>query len=160
MHCLIPILSCIRLSRCPISPTDRLVFHLHSDELGLVVSAAPELYGGEPLPVAEGEPEDEDGPPFILREHKLGVAFWCIPALFGYAQQVFKAARLVLNSTFDMAITPELATTILQSTRTILCVNADHYTAWNARKRLIKLGRSELQYVGPLLCLLPHFYES
>lgn len=39
--------------------------------------------------VSESESGDEKGAPFICREHKLGIAMWCIPDLYRFATDLF-----------------------------------------------------------------------
>src|SRR5687767_36498 len=59
------------------------------EELGLVVHASPALFGQG----KDDEDAEDDGPPFILREHRLGIAFWCIPSLFSHAVSAFNRTR-------------------------------------------------------------------
>ena len=74
---------------------------LYSDELGLVLSAKEEHYRDEANTIMEDTDDVDDGtasasgmemeePPFLLREHSLGVAFWCIPILLQYAVSRFR----------------------------------------------------------------------
>jgi hypothetical protein len=153
---------------------------LFSDELGLVLSVDPSLY--EDLAVASGDDdggvsaalriarlcadpllrdtsEGEGGQPFILKSHKLGIAYWCIPRIVQYCLKHFvslKTAALraindALSSSSPAASTvysltsrylhllpTSLLRDLLSCTRNLLCVNADHYTAWNVRKHILQ----------------------
>lgn len=90
-------------------------------------------------------------PPFIVAEgSKLGVAFWSIPFLIKQAQKRFsKIKQIMINNVgkiaglnqHDSSSTTEesvpLHIELLRCTRILLLINADHYTAWNARKTLL-----------------------
>ena len=93
-----------------------------------------------PLPAAlyAELPPHSDCPPFILRkdEHALGVAFWAVPLLMRHASALFKALRRDTPQ-HSVAVDESSADPLLQCTRTLLLVNADNATAWNARKRRI-----------------------
>lgn len=62
--------------------------------------------------------------PFFLNDHKLGIAYWCIPVLYSYCETHFRMMKhqVVLNSK-----------ELMQLTRAMLMINADCYTAWNVR---------------------------
>ena len=59
-----------------------------------MIQASPSLFGEKG---ADLDPDD-DGPPFILREHKLAIAFWCIPPLFKFAANSFNEMRKTLEA--------------------------------------------------------------
>jgi hypothetical protein len=84
---------------------------------------------------------------FQLHEHKLGVAFAAVAPLFAHAYGVYLRARKQMD-----CLDIDLARVILQSTRTMMLVNADHYSAMNSRKRLICAGlhscREELLFLS------------
>ena len=73
-------------------------------------------------------PPHSSCPPFLLRpvDHALGVAFWAVPLLFRHSSAAFAAQRLQPHG--------ELLS-MMRCTRTLLLINADNATAWNARKR-------------------------
>ena len=111
-----------------------------------------------PLPAAlQAElPPHSDCPPFILRkdEHALGVAFWAVPLLMRHASALFKALRRDAPQR-SAALDESSADALLQCTRTLLLVNADNATAWNARKRrLVELGDERGSLTAPLLAEL------
>ncbi len=106
-------------------------------------------------------------PIVVMESTKLGIAFWCIPLLVRFAMLRFqelrsrmKAEALDSKQLVDMARTAlaqagkgasldSLVTTagpskclplpldLLYCTRILLLINADNYTAWNARKLLL-----------------------
>jgi hypothetical protein len=100
-----------------------------ADSYALIVHAMHALRAAF-TKAADDNEEEEFCVPFILHEHKLGIAYWCIPVLFKYAVQQFNNNNNN-NSSSDK---------LLESTRCIVLINADHYTAWNARKRLMLSG--------------------
>lgn len=52
------------------------------------------IFTGNRALLCADEPENEDdGPAFILREHKLAVAFWCIAPMFADAVKQLNALR-------------------------------------------------------------------
>ncbi|CEO96783.1 hypothetical protein PBRA_005387 [Plasmodiophora brassicae] len=106
------------------------------DELGLVLSAAPTEFGDTSGDVgAGGESGAADGgPPFYHNHHKLGIAFYAIPILMRYVSRLFNDMRRRL---LDEPGAPVDAILMHQVTRALLLVNADHYTAWAQRRRLI-----------------------
>lgn len=92
----------------------------HIDEMGLVVSTAP--FSGD-----SGGADDADarGRPFVLVDHKLGVAFWAVKPLFRWLVAAFRAARAQPQ--------PQSAH-VLRVTRALVLVQADDAGAWAARK--------------------------
>jgi protein prenyltransferase alpha subunit repeat containing protein 1 len=69
---------------------------------------------------------------FVLKEHKLGVAAWAIQPLFVHAKAALES--LLEAERAANAQVPQL----LRVTRAVLLVSADHFPAWNARKRVIE----------------------
>jgi hypothetical protein len=102
-------------------------------ELGLLLLPEPSnlqsitsidsLLNTEILPSLSLEKKHETSA-VILKDHKLAIAFWSIPLFYSHAYQLF------LSSSQDENV-------LLQSTRAMLLINADCYTAWNRRKRVI-----------------------
>lgn len=96
-------------------------------------------------------------PPLTVCGHKLGIAFWCVPSLYVAASAEFQAARGRLlrprarqtDGGGDGAEGPgptTLPTTacwarLARSSRAMVLISADCYTAWNARKRMVTAGR-------------------
>lgn len=86
-------------------------------------------------------------PPFIVMEGtKLGISFWSIPFLIKYALKIFQQARQRVKGMMREEITRRAASqdqtehvhvALINSTRLLLLVNADNYTAWNMRKLLL-----------------------
>jgi len=117
-----------------------------------------ELFG-ELIKLTDSDPDIDEmgllvspkrkGPPFILEEHKLGIAFWCIAPLYSYAFKLFTAVVRTIKC--GEAILPAAAKTLAESSRCILMINPDAHTCWNIRKRLIKSGKlmanKELRYL-------------
>ena len=126
-------------------------------ELGLLLpsSSASALIHSPPSPLlvipplppslSSSLPPHSVGPPFVLRldEHALGIAFWAVPSLFHFSTATFRRAHALLPpSPSSPSPTPAplpsaLALSVLHSTRALLLINADHNTAWNARKVLL-----------------------
>jgi protein prenyltransferase alpha subunit repeat containing protein 1 len=73
---------------------------------------------------------------FLLYEHKLGLCFSYIPALYGYVHSLFAELR--------QQPTPQSgsleAKRAIEVSRAIVLINADNYSCWNYRKRLINEG--------------------
>ncbi|KAF0685699.1 Aste57867_22446 [Aphanomyces stellatus] len=74
---------------------------------------------------------EEEGEAFVLADHKLGICMTKVPAIHGQSKHAF----------FEAAKAKDHDDTILATTRAMLLVCADFYTAWNARKSLITSGR-------------------
>ncbi|KAK2552892.1 Protein prenyltransferase alpha subunit repeat-containing protein 1 [Acropora cervicornis] len=68
----------------------------------------------------------------VLENHKLGVKSWCIKPLFLFAYNKLIRSRLKGRKHF--------ITESVQLTRAVLLINAECYTAWNARKEMIASG--------------------
>lgn len=93
--------------------------------------------------------------PLLLVESKLGVPFWVVKYLYKTALIRFYKCRAIrqsqeramnnpnpslgnsCSSRDDQHIYDALSNELHQCTRIILLVSADHYTAWNERKRLL-----------------------
>ena len=69
----------------------------------------------------------------------MGVAFWAVPLLFRHSSKLFSLVRQ--QSTPALLSTGECEL-LLCSTRTLLLINPDNATAWNARKRLLSANQS------------------
>ena len=91
-------------------------------------------------------------PPFVLRkdEHALGVAFWAVPLLFGHSARLFARLRPhITTPTHELSSDDRLS--LVNCTRTLLLINPDNASAWNARKRL--LSAYQLSAAAELLFL-------
>lgn len=73
--------------------------------------------------------------PIVIQDHRLGLAYWCLPALYKSAYSRF-SSLLMLNDN-GAVLSPQDQTTLLQCTRCMLLINADCYTAWHRRKKVI-----------------------
>jgi protein prenyltransferase alpha subunit repeat containing protein 1 len=116
------------------------------DELGLVQSV--DIFTNSPQGQAlELEAADANAAAqqlqqgFILTEHKLGIAFWAIPLLFHASNDLFGELYSLFKAN---EATSEQVQLLIGALRCLLLINADHYTAWNARKQL--LLSNQLQY--------------
>eukprot|EP00741_Cyanophora_paradoxa_P010022 tig00000157_g9708.t1 len=117
------------------------------DEMGVMLSSGLEsnrdlgksLLGVLALAARLGPQGD---PPLVVENHKLGVAPWFIPVLYVQARKAFAEALPSLRERVRAGERPdqELARRLLSCTRGVLLVNADHGTAWNARKRALEAG--------------------
>ena len=83
-------------------------------------------------------------PPFLLRkdEHALGVAFWAVPLLFRHSSAIFsqqqqQRRRSMRRPTQQQPQSSGEGEQLLRCTRTLLLINPDNATAWNARKWLL-----------------------
>jgi len=116
----------------------------------------------------EEENENENGAPFFVWKGCLGIAFWAIPLVYQHAwTQLIPLLRLFMKrqpprqtvgqkeegGEEDDGEKQIWAKRAEQLSRVVLLINADNYTAWNLRKRLIsETGTSsyeELKYVCP-----------
>lgn len=78
---------------------------------------------------------------FLCQEHKLGVAHWCVPIMFGHCNKSFKELHAALpkhcaSPTSSQANRTALSpwdTQLLSVSRGLLLISADVYTAWNTR---------------------------
>lgn len=88
-------------------------------------------------------PPHSSCPPLLLRrdEHALGVAFWAVPLLFRHSSQLLATLRQQPAEQLSAADCDSL----MRATRTLLLVNADNATAWNARKRRLSSATSPPQ---------------
>lgn len=123
------------------------------DELGLVISA--NTADINPDAASNKDVSQSCLPPaFYLQSHKLAIAFAAISALYTYAGNIFRQYK---SSTLDSDITTQ--TSLIQSTRVILLINADHYTSWNIRKSLFSKSflsyEQELAFVSLVLSKHP-----
>jgi len=99
------------------------------DEFGLVVDTTASVY----QPTKTSKPSSPG--PFMLVEHKLGVTYACVPILLRHATKRFRQ----ICRQWDTA-----QAELLDLTRVMLLVNADNYTAWNNRKKVLEpMLRSE-----------------
>jgi len=74
--------------------------------------------------------------PFIHKDHRIGLSFWCLPLLYQYAYTTL--INLDRNDT-DPVVLKDL-------TRAILLINADCMTAWNVRKDLMCKRKNEMTW--------------
>lgn len=133
-----------------------------SDELGVIFTVPPaNTAQPEPTTASGGTASAEEAtqasePHFILQQHKLGVSVHSIHPLVNEAREAFPAARrdyfLAREEGKDVSGgnpdgvrgggggEAEAAGTLLCVTRALLLVNADHGSAWNARKKLVSDG--------------------
>ena len=65
-------------------------------------------------------------------DHALGVAFWAVPRLFRHSSAIFNRQRQSGQRKEE-----ESADELMRCTRTLLLINPDNATAWNARKRMM-----------------------
>ena len=95
-----------------------------------------------PAPLLPFLPPHSSCPPFILRqdEHALGVAFWAVPLLARHSTTLFNTCRRHSQQHGGTAD----CETLVQCTRTLLLINPDNATAWNARKCLLAVSVSSL----------------
>lgn len=129
---------------------------LNSDELGIIFCKPP----AKEAPAADPADSDDANagatsssePHFILQEHKLGVSVHSVHPLINEARRAFLAARedytcarrgeLGSDSTDQQGTgcgdVVAAARRLLSVTRALLLVNADHGSAWNARKALVR----------------------
>lgn len=130
--------------------TFHLSFIIISDELGIIFCKSPPQSAADDA--NSGEATSSSEPHFILQEHKLGVSVHSVHPLINEARRAFPAARedyerkrrmvLESDSTDQLGADGadlEAATERLMSvTRALLLVNADHGSAWNARKASVR----------------------
>ena len=131
------------------------------DEIGFVVDTEENHFGelvpdrekgiSEDLdhPCSFSDPEPcrhaEHGSAFVLCEHKLGIAYWCIPSILAAAHAKLNRLLLLLK---DPESEPNIdrnhvEKSILESTRAILLINSDFYSGWNFRKIMLTRLQSE-----------------
>lgn len=107
-------------------------------------------------------PDDVIGSPYHVNveEGALGVAMWAIPRLFKQSNKHFRISRQRLNDSIDQSknqppdqlrntIDPSIIQSVIQSTRILLMINADHQSAWNARKRILISRLNDVSINGP-----------
>ncbi|KAJ3408756.1 Protein prenyltransferase alpha subunit repeat-containing protein 1 [Chytridiales sp. JEL 0842] len=93
--------------------------------------------------------------PFVLVDGYLGVPGNIVPLLYKKASMVFFGYKSVIR---DMDALSKLAVDdvdqLCHSSRVLLLINPENYTAWNLRKRLITLGKITLEYDLSLMDLI------
>ena len=98
------------------------------DEVGLVFSAAEPSAVGGAAALSDGDAVTRRRAvaraSVVLHEHKLGLAFSALPALYSAARALFMRRPLADG-------------VAARATRSMLLVNADCYVAWAMRKRLV-----------------------
>ncbi|XP_068693443.1 protein prenyltransferase alpha subunit repeat-containing protein 1-like isoform X2 [Montipora foliosa] len=83
----------------------------------------------------EGEQGSEKEDAFVVENHKLGIRSWCIKPLFLFSYNKLIRSRLKGRKDCNLTVTESV-----QLTRAVLLINAECYTAWNARKEMITSG--------------------
>ncbi|XP_029193206.2 protein prenyltransferase alpha subunit repeat-containing protein 1-like [Acropora millepora] len=83
----------------------------------------------------QGEQGSQEENLLVLENHKLGVKSWCIKPLFLFAYNKLIRSRLKGRKHFSLTVTESV-----QLSRAVLLINAECYTAWNARKEMIASG--------------------
>ncbi len=81
---------------------------------------------------------DEGEKPIQRIDSALGIARWCIPGLFQSALKTFRKAKEEMKT---LKVVPPSSSIelnsvqrkLFESTRCILLINVDNYTAWNTR---------------------------
>jgi hypothetical protein len=89
--------------------------------------------------------QDSNGPAFYLKDHNLAIAFWCVPFVYKHALKTFIQSRHVVDEmlTKHYQLSIDLQSKLIDvhdSSRVLVLVNADNYSAWNARKYLLLCG--------------------
>eukprot|EP00123_Amoebidium_parasiticum_P019879 comp35281_c0_seq1/m.47315 comp35281_c0_seq1/g.47315 ORF comp35281_c0_seq1/g.47315 comp35281_c0_seq1/m.47315 type:complete len:401 (-) comp35281_c0_seq1:76-1278(-) len=81
---------------------------------------------------------------FFCQEHKLGVPAWAAQPLASVAQRtIFKHQAQILGDT----VAPDsTVNSLLYATKVLLLIDADHYTAWNIRRRLTQKKHIDPQH--------------
>jgi len=83
--------------------------------------------------------------PIVIQDHKLGLAYWCLSALFKSAHSKFvslldkypeKKSSSSSGGDCD-SMCHEDQELFLECTRCMLLINADCYTAWHRRKKIL-----------------------
>ncbi|XP_073242726.1 protein prenyltransferase alpha subunit repeat-containing protein 1-like [Porites lutea] len=105
------------------------------------------------------EHNDEKEDPFIIVSHKLGIKSWCIKPLFLFAYNKLIRSRIKGKKDCNLSVTESV-----QLSRAVLLVNAECYTAWNARKEMITSGVLNLvddwKFSGVVLSKHPRSAET
>lgn len=140
-----------------------LALPITSDEMGIIFNIPPP--GGKTNKAQDTgvEPAQRGSDPqFMLHEHKLGVSVHVVHPLINEARGAFPAARAAYNrargAVGELAenrpagdVGPSCspkheppgaadAKRLLSVTRALLLVNADHGSAWNSRKEVVRDG--------------------
>ena len=78
------------------------------DALGLVYLADPKVFEegskkADNVTVDRTLDHEDHGPPFLLSEHNLGIAFWCIPLLLQHVYPAFHKEIKVLGTSIKFS---------------------------------------------------------
>lgn len=120
-----------------------------SNELGIIFIPPPNSSAeGKKSDTGQAQEAVLSEPQFILREHKLGVSVHSVHPLINEARAAFPVARRDYQrereeegKRIDLSAgAVAAAERLLSVTRALLLVNADHGSAWNARKELAQGG--------------------
>ena len=69
--------------------------------------------------------------PFLYKDHRIGLSFWCLPLLYRYAY----SKLIAQEENQDQE-------DLLKITRAILLINADCFTAWSRRKEFLMTNKN------------------
>lgn len=141
-----------------ILPPSVCAINICSDELGIIFTVPRTGPDPADTDIDIGSLQEKDSSPepqFILQEHKLGVSVHSVHPLINEARRAFPGARAEYLRARRESLGGELlerkglggveevetaAERLLSVTRALLLVNADHGSAWNARKGLVRDG--------------------
>eukprot|EP01080_Neovahlkampfia_damariscottae_P008224 gene8224-49_t len=91
-------------------------------EYGLLILKQPENTNFDETKLLDESFSSQSTSPFLLKEKRLGVAFWSIPIFYSFAFQKFRNKNY--KSTKE----------ILDLTKVLLMINTENHTAWNIRR--------------------------
>ncbi|XP_077989377.1 protein prenyltransferase alpha subunit repeat-containing protein 1-like [Glandiceps talaboti] len=122
-------------------------------DLNLAFTRDPEIdeFGFIPCPEAL-----QNRSPVILEQHKLGIESWSVPLVYQYAytQLIQSRQKLVRPAQKEL----------ICSSRAVLLINPECYTAWNIRKELVGTGylniAADLQFSSLVLTRQPKSPET
>eukprot|EP00164_Ancoracysta_twista_P010002 GFYU01014954.1.p1 GENE.GFYU01014954.1~~GFYU01014954.1.p1 ORF type:complete len:390 (-),score=15.11 GFYU01014954.1:38-1186(-) len=108
------------------------------NELGLVVTTDEQQLPADLQSVNEAKFDEFPKQPFLLHGDKLGVAFWATPHIFTSAMRRFKGQR----KHKEWLDAPELLSEVQMATSIVVLINAECYSAWNCRKKILSRSNS------------------
>lgn len=87
--------------------------------------------------------------PFLYKDSRIGLSFWCLPLVYKYAY-----SRLLEVRRTEEGLEKISESELLAITRGILLINADCVTAWNVRKEYLSKNRSNVEKISKELQFL------
>ncbi|KAL6042837.1 Protein prenyltransferase alpha subunit repeat-containing protein 1 [Balamuthia mandrillaris] len=143
------------------------------DELGFVTDPSAFVKKGNGGGSSTAEESTEKKTPlripqdlFYCENHKLGICFDVIPSLYRFAQSILTRTKAEVQRTAnsEQEHLAAMRTLLHYSTRTVLLINAENYSAWNVRKELLSEGHlgllTELQLLNLVFTKHPKSGEA